>query len=148
MNRVVQKEEWNKLSEPDISLIGHTDIAEFALTTCSAGPLVASGGRDANVCFLYLNVEHITSTLEFALRMGSNSFGTIDADACAFKKPLDCCNFSSGVNGSADLWWCDDALEGLHRCSYGTSKTLMAAAFWGTRTAPVLRRSLQPPNCR
>ena len=39
-------------STPDLELIGHEDDAEFALGMCSSEPLVASGGKDKNVCFL------------------------------------------------------------------------------------------------
>ena len=36
-------------STPDLVLVGHTDVAEFALATSSAAPFVASGGRDEKV---------------------------------------------------------------------------------------------------
>jgi hypothetical protein len=36
-------------SVPDLVLAGHKDVAQFALSTTSAAPLVASGGTDNNV---------------------------------------------------------------------------------------------------
>lgn len=38
-----------KLSEPDLTLVGHTDNAEFALGMANPEPLVASGGKDTKV---------------------------------------------------------------------------------------------------
>ena len=37
------------LSVPDLTLVGHTDDAEYALGVATVQPLVASGGRDKNV---------------------------------------------------------------------------------------------------
>ena len=36
-------------SKPDLVLVGHEDIAPFALGTCQPEPLVASGGKDTTV---------------------------------------------------------------------------------------------------
>ena len=36
-------------SKPDLVLVGHEDIAPFALGTCQPEPLVASGGKDTHV---------------------------------------------------------------------------------------------------
>lgn len=48
-NRGADKKDWKRLSVPDLTLTGHTENAEFALSTSSAGPFVASGGQDTNV---------------------------------------------------------------------------------------------------
>ena len=37
------------LSVPDLTLVGHTENAEFALSISSAAPRIASGGQDTNV---------------------------------------------------------------------------------------------------
>jgi len=50
--RAVQKD-WKRLSVPDLTLTGHTENAEFALSTSSAAPYVASGGQDTNVSNLH-----------------------------------------------------------------------------------------------
>ncbi len=42
-------------SKPDITLVGHTENAEFALGTSNAKAMVASGGKDTNV--LVWNIE-------------------------------------------------------------------------------------------
>ncbi len=38
------------LSVPDLTLVGHTADAEFALGISTSEPLVASGGQDKDVC--------------------------------------------------------------------------------------------------
>lgn len=42
-------------SKADITLVGHTENAEFALSTSDAKPMIASGGKDTNV--LVWNIE-------------------------------------------------------------------------------------------
>ena len=37
------------LSVPDLTLVGHTADAEYALGVATVQPLVASGGKDKNV---------------------------------------------------------------------------------------------------
>ena len=37
-----------ELSVPDLTLTGHTENAEFALSISSAAPTIASGGQDTN----------------------------------------------------------------------------------------------------
>ena len=39
------------LSVPDLTLTGHSENAEFALSISSAAPIIASGGQDTNVSF-------------------------------------------------------------------------------------------------
>ncbi|KAK9843200.1 hypothetical protein WJX74_008572 [Apatococcus lobatus] len=48
-NRLGDKGNRGKLSEPDLTLLGHTDNAEFALGMANPEPLVASGGKDTKV---------------------------------------------------------------------------------------------------
>ncbi|KAK9855790.1 hypothetical protein WJX84_011228 [Apatococcus fuscideae] len=48
-NRLGDKGTKAKLSEPDLTLVGHTDNAEFALGMANPEPLVASGGKDSKV---------------------------------------------------------------------------------------------------
>ncbi len=55
-----------KLSEPDLTLDGHTDDAEFALGMANPEPLVASGGKDCKVCPVILSsrcsvLQHATA---------------------------------------------------------------------------------------
>ena len=51
----MQNVEKQKMSVADLTLTGHSEAAEFALGMSSAGPLVASGGQDANVRNMTLN---------------------------------------------------------------------------------------------
>ncbi len=44
-----QGDELQKLSIPDLVLVGHEQVAAFALGMSSAKPLVASGGEDQKV---------------------------------------------------------------------------------------------------
>jgi hypothetical protein len=46
---VRQGEQSMKLSIPDLILVGHEEVAAFALGMSSAQPLVASGGEDKKV---------------------------------------------------------------------------------------------------
>ena len=46
---ISQADDWKNASQPDLTLTGHEDNAEFALSISSASAVVASAGRDTNV---------------------------------------------------------------------------------------------------
>lgn len=123
-------------SVPDLTLVGHTEMAEYALAWCAYTPSVVSGGGDAQV--LIWSIED---------QMGSLAAGGNPAAGGVELKPR--CIFQGHTETVEDVKYDPRSQNGLECCSVGDDMCLF---FWDGRaglkpTNSVVRAHDDDINC-
>jgi len=144
-NRAADKKDWKRLSVPDLTLTGHTENAEFALSTSSAAPYVASGGQDTNVLLWNLadydngSLMNPQGTSSEGAQLAANTTlqGHEQVVGDLVFRPATCHELASVGDDSALLFWDTRA---------GTSPSLKVAQAHGDQGIQCVDWSLQDPN--